>query len=365
MPRLNSFLGAVALILAVAPAALAEDVRRPVPATEGDDGTVLRLFWEDDGSLPNLLFGHDRHYTNGLALAILGRPGWLEPVSESLPFWDPAGAAAGSRTGGGWVLGQLMFTPRDIGNPNPIPDDMAFAGYLYTGGFWQRETEVAGAPGVRVLEHAELDVGVIGPSSKGASLQTFVHDRLHFGTHPDGWRNQMSDEPTGQLYLRRKWCLDQAFFGVPPAGPWRWEAIPEATLALGTVYDHAEAGCTVRYGVNLPRDFGPPRLTDPGTPGCGAKGGSFYVYARTSARAAAYDSFTDGSMLHSGRTGGGSAIHGNRLRADGTLGLLLAQDWGRVRLELGYGLTFQTKQFREQRGRDSYGAFQLGVKMDL
>ncbi len=345
---------------AILPSAWAGDAPAPL-ASEPSSTPVFRIFWENDGAYHNPTAGYDGHYTNGLSSALLDRPKWLEQVSDAIPFWDVVDAApTATQTGGGLVCGQLLFTPRDITTPAPIADDMGFAGYIYCGGFWQRETAFAGAPHVRSLEHVELNAGLIGPSAKGYQTQQWVHN--HFMGRPnDGWRNQVRDEPTAELYVRRKWALDQDFFSAPHNKDYQWDLIPESTLALGTVYDFAEVGCTARFGVNLPRDFGPPRLTDPGTPTANPQGSSFYIYARTSARTVAHDAFTDGSMVHGARTAAGSAINGEPLRADATLGLRWSGDWGRSKVEVGYGLTYQTRQFREQKGTESYGALQLGV----
>ncbi len=329
-------------------------------ADAADDG-MLRAFWENDGALHDPTDGHDGHYTNGTAVAWLGRPLWADKVGENLPFADLAGnRATATQTGAGLIAGQLIMTPRDITSVAPIVNDMPFAGYAYVGVFWQRESAFAASPGVRTLEHVQLDLGVVGPSAKGYQVQKYVHD--HFvGRKNPGWRNQIQDEFAAQLYLRRKWCLNQDVLGGAHHRDYLWQVIPESTLALGTVYDHLEVGVETRFGVNLPHDFGSPRLTDPGTPEALPQGSSFYVYARGAGRVVAHNLFVDGSLFHNAPTSAGSAIQGSPWRLDGTLGLRWTGKWGNTSVEFGYSLTFMTDQFKQQKGLDSMGAFQLGV----
>ncbi len=329
-------------------------------ADSTNDG-ILRGFWENDGALHDPTDGYDGHYTNGVAFAWLERPEWAEQVGEALPFADWAGSTvAGSKTGAGLIGGQLMMTPRDITLTAPIANDMPFAGYAYAGGFWQRETDFADTPGIRTLEHVQLDLGIVGPSAKGYQVQKYVHD--HFiGRKNPGWENQISDEMTAELYLRRKWCIDQGVFGGDHHRDYLWQIIPESTLAMGTVYDHLEVAAEGRFGVNLPHDFGTPRLTDPGTPEALPQGSSFYVYARGAGRVVAHDLFVDGSLFQDAPTSAGSAIHREPWQLNGTLGLRWTGHWGNTSVEFGYGLTFISKQFKEQKGQDSFGAFQLGI----
>jgi len=350
----------------------AEETLSPIPAVFGDEAVTVRGFTENDGSLYNPVSKYDRHYTSGQGMAFMGRPDWLAEATRDAPFADVFGdtPAAEPRIGGGLSFAWRIFTPHEISPTAPNPDDMPFAGHYAIGGFWQRETELADNPGVRVLEHVELDLGMLGPAARGRGIQRWIHDHIA-GRANAGWVNQLRDEPTAQLLLRRKWVLDQSVFGARRQRDYQWELIPDAALNLGTIDQSVSVGCEGRFGVNLPRDFGTPRLDDMGTPGCdwsgtlpgGAprRGDSFYVFLRGEGKLVAHDTFTDGSLIHDAPTLAGANIHGRPVRGSLSAGFRWCWDLGRARMEFGYALTLLSPLYREDRKLDSFGSFRFGT----
>lgn len=331
----------------------------------------MRGFTENDGTFYNPVSKYDRHYTGGAGMAFLGRPQWLAEATQDLPFADFAGdTPASTRIGGGISVGWRIFTPTEISPIAPIPNDLPFAGHWWIGGIWQRETDLADNPGVRVLEHAELNLGMLGPAAYGQGIQHWVHQNIA-GRPNDGWVNQLPNEPTAQLVLRRKWVLDQSVFGARRQRDYQWELIPDAALHLGTLDSSVAAGCEARFGVNLPHDFGTPRLDDMGTPGCnwsgtlpgGAprRGDSFYVFLRGEGKLVAHDTFTDGSLFHDAPTIAGAGIHGNPMRGSLSGGFRWCWDLGPARMEFGYALTVLSRLYREDRKTDSFGSFRFGT----
>lgn len=366
MRRARTALLLPCLLLSAAPAMADESTPASASASTAAAETevTIRAFTENDGTFYNPASSYDRHFTGSAGMSAWGRPQWLEPVSEELPFWDIAGSqASATRTGGGLLFVGALYTPQDITVTAPIANDQPFAGYFYGGGVWQRETDLADQPHVRVLEHVELDLGVLGPSAHGEDIQHYLHTNVGGRPNP-GWRNQLRDEPIVQAVLRRKWVLDQDFFGAPHHQDYQWELIPDATLVAGTLRDFVNTGAEARFGVNLPHDFGTPRLDDQGTPGCdwsgpGRRGSSFYVFARASATLVAHDTLVDGSLFHDAPTAAGSRIHGEPLRGDLSAGFRWCWFVGRTQMEFGYALTVLSPTFREQKGCDSYGSFRF------
>jgi len=117
----------------------------------------------------------------------------------------------------------------------------------WRGAFWQRQRE-------DLLDHVQVDVGVVGPSSLGEQVQELVHEFTD-ADDPD-WDGQLGDEFQFNLTLRRKWRFD---LGQTSLAGRRidWQLIPRAELDVGTTYRRAAVGGLIRVGYQMPDDFGP------------------------------------------------------------------------------------------------------------
>lgn len=269
--------------------------RSPNLGNEGQSRSPqsLTVFYENDGKLLRLIGESDRHYTSGQGFALA----WHEHAGDAIA--DALNLDA-DRTAMGLTLVQQMYTPNNIGPAFPDPDDRPYAGYLYLGGYWQRQHDDISDTGVSMFDHVELDLGVVGPSSAAEFNQEWVHD-LFAQPDPD-WRMQLRDEFTYNLTLRRKWRID--LFEEAVAQPtsafspqtWGLQMIPEVGLDVGNVYRRAHAGAALRYGFNLPDDFGPAHLTDPGSAtGQPIAGLSTYVFGKAVGRYVQWNTFIEGS----------------------------------------------------------------------
>ncbi len=127
----------------------------------------LTLFFENDGTFVRPNRGSDRHYTSGQGFH-LASP--LDPVTDT----DDSRRSL-NRDAIGFVLVQQIYAPEDITDPNPPPDDRPYAGYLYGGLFYQRQSY--NPDGIDTLDHVQLDLGVVGPSSLAEQSQSEVHCR--------------------------------------------------------------------------------------------------------------------------------------------------------------------------------------------
>lgn len=245
----------------------------------------------------------DEHYTNGLRLLGLRRPGtgpkWAQKLADRLgdKLLPKAKATLNSV---GFALGQSIYTPEDIATTALIPDDRPYAGYLY-GSLLLQVTD-----GSR--QHAfELQLGLVGPNSGAEWTQIQFHKLIGSGD-PRGWDNQLPNEPTVELVYRFSRCF----------GSEKRDFVPHAGGALGTVMVMADAGFTARAGFNItgfpipdvPVTFPQPDLRAasaaparatcrPTVPKTTRPDWEAYVFAGADGRAVAHNIFLDGTVFSS------------------------------------------------------------------
>jgi lipid A 3-O-deacylase len=324
-----------ARVVAVALAAVA--VSLPASGAEPPKVGVFSLVVEND-----LFYGHDRDYTNGVALfwvpAGERTPGWVLRVAHWLPWFPKEGDVRH-----GYVLGQNMYTPRDITVARPPLDDRPYAGWLYG-------TTGLGVESGRQLDQLALTVGVVGPASLAEQSQKLIH-RIRGFDEPQGWDTQLGNELGVVLTSQRSW---RQLASAHPAGI-GFDLTPHVGGALGNVYTYANAGLTMRFGWKLPLDYGPPRI-QPSVPGSGlfAAGGGFtwYLFAGYEGRAVARNIFLDGNTLRESRS-----VDKEPLVGDLQWGAVLA--WRRVRAS--YTHVVRTREFETQVAHDEFGAVSLSM----
>jgi lipid A 3-O-deacylase len=237
----------------------------------------------------------DEYYTNGIRLAwirnpnVVSNPEWTERLVEK---WCEIGLCPDvpPDIGYGHALGQNMYTPDSIIDPNPQPDDRPWAGYLYyswlVSATFPSQNENGNDEPVQSL--FELQVGLVGPGAGARWAQTTIH-RWIDSPKPLGWSNQLKNEPTANLiYLWRKKIGSQSLDVVP-----HWGA------ALGNVQTYANAGATVRLGYGItsfPQLIMAPTNND--SPQIGPV--EAYLFAGGDGRFVAHNIFLDGNTFRSG-----------------------------------------------------------------
>ncbi|MEI9991021.1 MAG: lipid A deacylase LpxR family protein [Rhizomicrobium sp.] len=308
------------------------------PAEDSRSG-ALSIQFEND-----IFFNTDQHYTNGVALnyttAPQDTPDWLANFAHHLPFFERTGEVRTS-----YALGQDIFTPRRTGLLVPDPTDRPYAGYLYVGLGILSKSDTH-------LDQAELQLGVVGPASLGEDAQNWVHtvigDRKALG-----WHYQLRDEPVANVFYERSWKL------IPPKSILGLfvDLEPHAGFAAGNAYDYANAGAMVRLGINLPDDFGPPRL-EPSLPGSsffepnGAI--SAYAFAGVDGRAVGRNIFLDGNSFEASRS-----VDKRILVGDVQIGAVV--QLGGTRLSFTH--VFRTKEFSTQASADQFGSVDLTFRL--
>ena len=211
-----------------------------------------------------------------------------------------------------------------------------------------------------MLDHFELNVGIVGDDSLGEDIQDWVHNNFS-GVDPQGWDNQLANEVTAQFHFRRKWRKDLEPIESALLGDLEAQVIPQAGFALGTVYRYGEAAVTFRIGQKLPDDFGPGRINDlHSVTGDAYKhtGWSWYVYGRAGGRAVQHDMFLDGSDFETSIVSVDSEPLVGELQAGCAVSYRLNANH---RFDLTWGLTFLTDTFDAPgaTGTNSYGTLVL------
>lgn len=251
-----------------------------------------QFYWENDAFVPS--DASDEYYTNGVRFTWLRNPNAVPNPNWTRSFVDwwcrsrlcldiPADI------GYGHAFGENFYTPDDISDPNPQPDDRPWAGYLYYS--WLLQATHASAQDWRedqpVQNLFELQVGVVGPEAGGESLQREIHEII--GSDPPlGWDNQLDTEPTLNLvYLWRK-----------KLGSTSLDLVPHWGGALGNVMTSANAGATVRLGRNI--STFPPLLITPTNSSVTQPRPTkteYYLFVSADGRAVAHNIFLDGSLF--------------------------------------------------------------------
>ncbi len=332
-----ALLGA-ALLIAAAPAAL-----------RADDGQRLSVVEEND----SLFFDSDKHYTQGLRVGYLGPDvesgsGWNDPFdafASFLPVFQEGEAERSRRYA--LSFGQSFFTPSVITANPPDPRDRPYAGWLYLGVDLLQDTDR------RMLEHLELQLGVVGPAALGEQVQLQWHELVD-ATEPLGWESQLENEPGIVLSYERKWRLTLAGNGSTGV-----DLIPELGGSIGNVFTYGEASVLLRFGRNLQADYGPARIR-PALSGTDYFNrdyleGDFGIYGFVGAqgRAVARNIFLDGNTFRSG-----PSVDKEPLVADLQAGLsLFWRDWAR----LDAAVMYRTDEFEGQDKAAAIGIVSFGA----
>ncbi|MEM9345822.1 MAG: lipid A deacylase LpxR family protein [Planctomycetota bacterium] len=330
----------------------------PAEADPPRPGTV-KIYWENDGTFHDPFDSYDRHYTNGFAVVLEHQPQWADDLAPSMPLSNRFERRHGqAKTGAGYQLAQLIFTPANLSATGPISTDRPYGGYLYGGVFWQREGQYEGRQDLAVLDHFEVNLGIVGEDSLAEDIQDWVHENFT-GVDPLGWDNQVGNEVTGQFFFRRKWRKDLGSVESALLGDLEMQVIPQAGFALGTVYRYGEAAVTFRIGQQLPDDFGPGRINDlqsvTGDP-YRHTGWSWYAFGRLGGRLVEHDLFLDGSDFESSPV----TVDSEPLVGEVQAGLAVSYRPNiNHRFDLSWGVTFSTDTFDAPgaTGTESYGTF--------
>lgn len=297
---------------------------------------AVALEYEND-----LFAGEDRLYTNGLRVTWVPRqqsvPDWLRAGARLMPLFQGTGDVTT-----GYALGQNMYTPEDISDPDPPPDVRPYAGWLYLNAGLTEERNDR-------LDQLTLGIGIVGPASLADRTQREIH--RHYGNdRPEGWDTQLRNELTVQAGYEREWRNHASYYGDNLGT----DVIPHAGGAVGNAFTYLNTGLTLRFGRRLPQDFGPPRITPArsGTALFTPRGRhGWYLFAGVEGRLMLRDITLDGNTFRDSRS-----VSREHLVGETQFGLVFY--YGDVRVS--YTHVIRTREFEEQSAaRTEFGAMSL------
>lgn len=308
-------------------------------------GGVLTFQHENDAFVPILpgIVGTDRYYTAGQRIVWVSRSGpdhwFLKPLGilgfksdQTTQRW-------------GWELSQNIYTPENIHTATPDPQDRPYAGWLSAGAMVVSRS-------ASEQNTVEVQLGVVGPSAFGEQAQNGLH-RIRKIKPALGWSQQLKDEPA--VLITREDRMQPLHFslieGVPRLGV---DLTPMSNLQFGNVQTSAAMGGGLRFGWDLPNDFGPPRMR-PGPSGAAffdgdAPGG--YLFLSGDLRVVAHDIFLDGNTFRSS-----PAVKRIPLGWEFETGLVI-RAWG-TRVTYTYTYVRRSREFTHQRSPDEFASISI------
>jgi hypothetical protein len=197
-------------------------------------------------------FDSDRHYSSGVQLSAQRRPdqrGELER-NWSAALCRPMGCAHWRQLTSQSNLGQLIYTPIDIADPAPQPQDRPWAGLLY---YEQVDTFVS--PDEDSLTILALQAGVTGRLALAEPTQKLIH-RLLDRPRPNGWEHQLGGTLGIMLSVERRSALPA--FSVNLGRRVRLNTASYWRVNAGNIQTYAAAGLAVVVGKDLPVVSSPP-----------------------------------------------------------------------------------------------------------
>ncbi|MDA0836784.1 MAG: lipid A deacylase LpxR family protein [Planctomycetota bacterium] len=309
-------------------------------------GGSLDIYEENDK-----LNKQDRNYTQGIRISFTTAdrpmPGWVDKI----PYIDRRDYTINLSL----FLGQNIYTPGEIKIPDLTVNDQPYAGWLY-GGFAVNRRNGG------QLDRIEFSGGIVGPDSFAGPTQSEWH-RLWGIELPKGWDHQLKNEPTLNINYQRKWKLRDIQFSKKArqseSKGLEAQLLPNAGWALGNVHTNLNAGSTIRFGYNLPDDFGAGIIGDTDTTSRQSKLGmakpswSFYLFGGGDGRLVAQNIFLDGNTFTNSHS-----VDKERFVADLRFGFALA--W--KRFSFSFTQVVRTREFKEQDVQHKFGSFNIGYR---
>lgn len=294
------------------------------------------------------LFGvqQNRHYTQGLKVTAFGGDDFMANYTNAVNHRLPAVGIEPVAADFGLVLvGQNIYTPENLRTAAPIKTDRPYAGWLYGGLVYQRRGELT--PQLAVMENFEVNLGVVGPDSLAEQAQTTAHRWLGEDV-PNGWHNQIHNEPGLELKYLRSWR-----YAFTPESARYIDLIGRIGGECGNVFDSVTGGGLMRVGYNLPSDFGQAIIDSPGSVNGGSTRGApwsfIYLFGGVDGHAIGRDITLDGNTFE----------HSASIPKNDIVGDL---SWGAAirifaHFEVTYTHVTRTQEFHGQRGDDNFGSF--------
>lgn len=223
----------------------------PAGAQEDAGWAFRHLIVENDDVFPLFAGGpSDRFYTHGVRV-VFGKPIFDTRSTEpaALPVWTRFAARHCDTCSiyPTFSIGQEVYTPQDIENPDPQPGEHPWASWLYGS-----MGATVDAPGGSRHEF-ELRLGWTGKRAGAQELQDFWH-RLINRPKAAGWDNQLGSDAGFNAYYRFR----DIWFRSGPGSRIHWDLGPSVEAAFGTMRTHASLGGMARIGRHAGDALEPP-----------------------------------------------------------------------------------------------------------
>jgi len=246
-------------------------------------------------------------------------------------------------------IGQNMFTPQDISRTDLIENDRPYAGWTYFSTSYHRKYSSEDI--LDFMDTVELQLGIVGPESFAEETQVFVH-KMRELQRPNGWDNQLKNEPGFAAVFERKWLFYPA-----SDKQLNYSIITHAGGALGNVYTYLNSGGELRVGWNIPRDFGVSLIRPAGSTRLSTQSKfSIFGFAAINGRLMLYDIFLDGNTFTESHS-----IDKNIPVADLSAGFAVNYK----NLIITWTQVLRTKEFKGQDNAHSFGAIALSYSYPI
>ncbi len=297
--------------------------------------------------------GDDSGYTSGIGYVWgyagfsdfddSNTPAWIRGLSEGLYI----STVANKKRSITYHIAQRIVTPENIDVKEFQPNDFPYSGLLT----W-KATQYA--MDNDVTDTISLLLGVVGPLSGAEQSQKLVHS-LTGSRDPQGWDNQLDNEPVFKLSVARNWRLLAG--GITETTD--YDVIGAADAGIGNYSSTVDLGITFRFGSQLLQTY-PAISIIPGreiNPLFGSASGSYYYFVSLAGR------YTANNIVINGNTFRDNAHnitmeHGQSIYSAGVS--IAFGDWSVL-----FGVTESSKAIKEsQKHRSSYGSLSLTWKLD-
>ncbi|MBW6486523.1 MAG: lipid A deacylase LpxR family protein [Syntrophobacterales bacterium] len=317
---------------------------------EARKSDTLTIYLEND------LFAfdnNDHYYTHGTKISWISRdlsdyrdiviaPSWMHLFIERMPFVNDPGEQRSVSVS----LGQNIYTPEDKERSDLILDDRPYAGITYLGLGLHSKSQ-------RQMDTLEFDFGIVGRHSYAEDCQQEIHNWTDSGKST-GWSHQLHDELLLNLYFERKWKA----FKSGSSGGLGFDCIPYMGVAVGNAYTGVNLGGQMRFGWNIPNDFGTYLIrpgSDSSAPVDNADPRFFrpfhrfgiHVFLAVDGNAVARNILLDGNTFR-----GSHSVDKKPFVADliGGIGMIIH------RFKITYAYVHRTKEFDTQKDEQDFGA---------
>lgn len=195
----------------------------------------------------DLFSGKDRGYTNGVILSILGAWHAMEGdkirTDQFTAFVDGLSSIEdlGKQRRRPLTFGQMMVTPEDIQSEQLVVDDVPYAGMLFGRVNYEYRTDGQG-------EKFGLLLGIVGPSSRAEEVQKIVH-KITGSSEPNGWDNQLHDEPAVNIDYEHMWKLYDS--SAQSVDGYSADFSSYFGASLGNIITDVDTGVIIRWGLHL------------------------------------------------------------------------------------------------------------------